>query len=264
MYNNKKVSLTITSSKRFELLSMVLRGFFTFCEDLSIIDNVIFFDDSSTEEEKTGMVLLLDKFFPNQKKIITNYYADSFNDGYRHSRILNELREKLIETDTDYFFMLEDDYLFVNHFNISETIDLLENHNEYAYVGLSQSYKNFPEGINPKFIGDYWEWYFDTNKPINENLFIDDVSAVQTLIPNLWMSYINWPSFSLRPGTHHVKKFISIGEFSTTYNTDIMRAELEFAIRWSKKYKSLCHKNFHIINLAWDSTNSSYTLNNSN
>jgi hypothetical protein len=44
MYNNKKISLTITSSKRFELLQMTLRGFVTFCNDLDIIDNIIFFE----------------------------------------------------------------------------------------------------------------------------------------------------------------------------------------------------------------------------
>ena len=264
MYNNKKISLTITSSKRFELLQMTIRGFVTFCNDLDIIDNIIFFDDSSSDMDKINMDRILRDKFPNKNIISTHFYKDSFEDGYRHSRILNEMRKKLIETETDYFFMLEDDYLFVNHFNIKETIDILENNEEYGYVGFSQSYKNFPPEIQPKIIGDFWEWYYDDEKPINEHLFLDEVSATQTMIPNIWMMYTNWPSFSLRPGINHTERFLSIGEFSTDYDTNEMRTELEFAIRWSKKYKSLCHKNFHIINLAWDSTNSSYTLNNSN
>jgi len=264
MYNNKIVSLSITSSKRYELLQMTIRAFVTFCEDLNIIDNVIFFDDSSSEIDKINMEGLLKDKFPNKNILITHFYENSFQDGYRHSRILNEMRQKLIETDTDYFFMLEDDYLFVNHFTIKEPIDLLEKHEDYGYVGYAQSYKNFPSDFTPKLIGDYWEWYYDPNKPINEHLFIDEVSAVQTMIPNLWMQYINWPSFSLRPGVNHTQRFLSVGEFSTDYNINQMRTELDFAIRWSKKYKSLCHKNFHIINLAWDSNKSSYSLNNSN
>ena len=92
---------------------------------------------------------------------------------------------------------------------------------------------------------------------------MDDVGAIQTPISDFWMTYINWPSFSLRPGVHNVNRLLSIGEFSTSYDTENMRTELEFALRWSEKFKSLCHKRFHIINLAIDSSNSSYTINNS-
>lgn len=262
MYNNKNVSLAITSCKRLHMLRRVLKAFKVFCEDLNIIDNIIFFDDSSTDMDKVQMKILLDELFPEQNKIVTHFYKESFNDTYRHARILNNLREKLQETKSDYLFLLEDDYLFVDFFRISENIDLLEQYPEYGYAGFAQSYKKFPEHIKPKEIGDYWEWYYDPNQPINCNLFLDESAAIQQLIPDLWMTYINWPSFTLRPGTHHVERFLSIGEFSTDYDRDNMRTELEFAIRWSKKYKSLFHKRFHIINLGFDSSASAYNLNN--
>ena len=264
MIGNKSVSLAITSSRRIHLLRMALKSFTVFCKDLPNIDNVMFFDDSSSTEDKKEMEELIDRLFPNQNKSVTHFYPESFPDGYRHSRILNTLRRRLIEAGTDYFFLLEDDYLFVNHFSVSETIDLLEKNEEYAYAGFSQSYKNFPEHINPKIIGDWWEWYYDPNLPINCSLFLDDVSACQTMIPNFWMYYINWPSFSLRPGTHHVGRFLSVGEFSTSYDTENMRTELEFSIRWAKKYKSLFHRDFFVVNLAWEASKSSYSLNNSN
>jgi hypothetical protein len=262
MYKGKRVSLAITSCKRLHFLSRVLGAFKIFCRDLDIIDDIIFFDDSSSDDDKREMERLLYELFPDQNKIVTHFYKDSFNDTYRHSRILNELRKKLIETGSDYLFLLEDDYLFVDFFRISENIDLLENYPEYGYAGFAQSFKKFPDHIRPREIADYWEWHYDTTQEINCNLFMDESSAVQQLIPNLWMTYINWPSFTLRPGTHHVERFLSIGEFSTTYDRDNMRTELEFAIRWSKKYKSLFHKRFHIINLGFDSTTSAYNLNN--
>ena len=262
MYQHKKISLAITSCKRLHLLSRVLKAFTVFCEDIDIIDNVIFFDDSSTEEDKVKMEILLSELFPNQNKIITHFYKDSFNDTYRHARILNNLREKLIETNTEYFFLLEDDYLFVDFFRISENINLLEEYPEYGYAGFAQSFKKFPDHIKPKQIGEYWEWYYDKNQTLNCNLFLDESSAIQQIIPDIWMTYINWPSFTLRPGTHHVGRFLSIGEFSTSYDRDNMRTELEFAIRWSKKYKSLFHKRFHIVNLGFDSSTSAYNLNN--
>jgi hypothetical protein len=263
MYKNKIISLSITSCKRIHLLTRVLKAFTVFCEDFENIDNVIFIDDSSSDEDKVNMEKILYELFPNKNIIIQHFYQDSFPDNYRHSRVLNHWRDELIRTNTEYCFHLEDDYLFVDFFNISKTIDVLEDHSEYGLVNFSQSYKKFPENIKPKIIGDYWEWYYDKNLPLNCNLFMDDVGAIQTPIPDFWMTYINWPSFSLRPGVHNVNRLLSIGEFSTSYDTENMRTELEFALRWSEKFKSLCHKRFHIINLAMDSSNSAYTINNS-
>lgn len=262
MIQQKKIGLAITSCKRLHFLRRVLKAFNIFCRDHELIDSIIFFDDSSPDGDKIEMEKILDELFPTQEKIITHLYQDSFQDTYRHSRILNLLREKLKENQIDYFFILEDDYLFVDFFNISETVELLEKFPEYGYVGFAQSFKKFPPHIQPKQIGDYWEWFYDPAQPLNCNLFLDESSAVQTLIPDLWMTYINWPSFSLRPGTHNVSRFLDVGEFSTDYDRNTMRTELEFAIRWSQKYKSLCHKRFHIVNLGFDSSTSAYKLNN--
>jgi hypothetical protein len=41
---------------------------------------------------------------------------------------------------------------------------------EYGLVSFSQSFKKFPNHIIPKTIGDYWEWYYDENLPLNCNL----------------------------------------------------------------------------------------------
>ncbi len=263
MYQNKRIALAVTSCKRLHFLRRVLQAFSVFCSDLEIIDTVIFFDDSSEHSEKIEMERILGEIFPTKKKIVTHLYPDSFEDSYRHSRILNLLREELQKNSINYFFLLEDDYLFVDFFSIKETIDLLEKREEYGYAGFAQAFKKFPDHIKPKEVGDYWEWYYDPNLPINCNLFMDETSAIQNLIPDLWMTYINWPSFTLRPGTHNVQRFLSIGEFSTNYDRSNMRTELDFAIRWSKKYKSLFHKRFHVINLGFDSSTSSYTINKS-
>jgi hypothetical protein len=265
MYRNKKISISITSCKRIHLLRKVLKAFTVFCKDIDLLDEVIFFDDSSTSDEKAEMNTLLDSLFPDKKKTITHFYPDSFMDNYRHARVLNTWRDKLIESDIDYTLHLEDDYLFVNHFSLSECIDLLEDYPEYGYVNLSQSWKNFPPEYQPRVIDDFWEWIFVSDRPINECLFLDESAAMQTPVDyDIWLMYINWPSFSLRPGLIHVKKLLSIGEFSTTYEPSNMSVELEFAIRWGQKWKALCSKNFNIINLAIDPSKSAYSINNSN
>ncbi len=261
MIEGKKLALAITSCKRLHFLERVLKAFCVFCRDIDMIDTVIFFDDSSTAEEKQRMDQLLFELFPDKEKKITHLKPESFPDTYRHARILNMLRTDLVSTGSDYMFLLEDDYLFVDFFSIVEGIKIMQEYPEYGYVGFSQSYKKFPEYIRPREIGDYWEWHYDPEQQINGNVFMDEVAAIQNLIPNLWQTYINWPSFSLRPGTHDVERLLSIGEFSTDYDRGNMRVELEFAIRWSKKFKSLNHKRFHIVNLGFDQSMSAYNLN---
>ena len=48
------------------MLNRVLKAFTVFCEDMDIIDNVIFFDDSSTDLHKFEMERILHDLFPNQ------------------------------------------------------------------------------------------------------------------------------------------------------------------------------------------------------
>ena len=269
MINGKIVSLSITSSRRLPMLERVLKAFSVFCNDLHIIDNIIFFDDSSTEEEKKKMETILNFRFPVQKKIIKHFYPDSFPDAYRHSRILNEWREKLIETNTEYCFHLEDDYMFLDFFDLETGIKVLDTKEECGYVGYFQSYKKFPKEYQPKTFEvnniKFWEWIYLPEKELNESLFLDEAGAIQTLQGNgYWMMYINWPHFSLRPGMHNVQKLLSVGEFSTSYDMSTMRTELEFSIRWAKQWKTYCHEKFMVVNLAWDESQSAYTLNNSN
>jgi hypothetical protein len=45
-----------------------------FCKDLHLIDNIIFFDDSSSDEDKRKMEEMLNVLFPAQKKIITHFH----------------------------------------------------------------------------------------------------------------------------------------------------------------------------------------------
>ena len=226
------------------------------------INNVI--DNSkNTNLLKTNIVII------DKKIIIEHFYANSFPDTYRHSRILNRWREILVETNTDYCFHLEDDYLFVDFFDIEDGIRVLNFNDDCAYVSYFQSYKKFPKEYKPKtfYINNicFWEWIYNPELPLNVNLFNDESAAIQSLNgDDFWMMYINWPHFSLRPGIHNVEKLLSIGEFSTNYDINNMRTELEFAIRWSKKWKTYCHEKFMVINLAWDESQSSYTLNNCN
>jgi hypothetical protein len=263
MYKEKKISVTITSSRRLSLLERVLRSFKIFCKDFELIDIVIFFDDSSTSDEKLAMENLLSEIFVQQQKVITHYYPESISHSYRHAAIMNDLREKLRENNIDYTFHLEDDWLFINHFSLSECIDLLEEYPIYGQVGLNSSWKNFPDWINVVEIGNYWEWVYFPDRHLRENLFMDDAAAIQTLKGVwYWQTYINWPHFTLQPSIINCERLLSCGKFSIDYNGDTS-LELEFAKEWIKRFKTLTSKNLHIYNLDIDRTMSAYELNGS-
>lgn len=263
MYREKKISLSVTSCKRYGLLERVLKAFKVFCKDIDVIDKVLFYDDSSSEEDKINMNNLLEQLFPDKERIITHFYPESFDHNYRHSGVLNDLRVKLKNLEIDYTFHLEDDYLFINHFSISEAIDLMELNTEYGQVNFWRGWLNFPDSIKPKEIGNYWEWIYFEDRGINENLFMDDCGAIRTLKGSwYWQTYINWPYFSLRPSVTNVEKFLSVDDFSINFNPETTSTELEFSVRWAeRKYKTLCSKHTHIIDLGLDS--SAYSINQS-
>jgi hypothetical protein len=117
--------------------------------------------------------------------------------------------------------------------------------------------------FTPRIIGDFWEWYYSEKHKLNESLFLDEVE-IKYLPEGYWVNYINWPYFSLRPGVHHVKKLLSVGDFSTTYDREKTSVELEFAIRWKNMgYKSMMCKHFTSLHTGQDPELSAYKINNS-
>lgn len=264
MYNGKKVILTTTACKRINLLKAAIKSFGIFCEDLNIIDEIHYFDDSSTNQDREIALEFYKKYIPDKPIIFRFFEKETFPDNYRHARILNYWRLSIEQSNANYVFHLEDDHQFYNMFNLKEPINILENNDEYGYIGYCQSWKKFPDNMFPKkIIGNFWETVYFDNRPINDLLFMDDVMAMHTGL-DWWMYYINWPYFSLRPGIHHAKKLLSVGEFSTTYDREKMSVELEFAIRWKNKgYKSMMCKHFTSLHTGQNPELSAYKINNS-
>jgi hypothetical protein len=230
------------------------------CEDIGIVDEILFFDDRSSLEDRQQMLKLFGEYFdkiPVHYLFFGEYSFKPEFKNYRHAMVLNTVRRRLIEMNSDYYLHLEDDYQYMTSFRLSDSIDVLSKHEEYAYVCHYQNWKHFPKEYNIKWVDNFWEWYYDPNLPMNMAMFEDKILALQeaTLSPHeyvhrTWIRYQNWPHYSLRPGVHDVKKFLSIGEFSTDYDINTTSVEFEFALRWITKYKTLCVKNFHILNLA--------------
>jgi hypothetical protein len=118
--------------------------------------------------------------------------------------------------------------------------------------------RDFPKEITPVVEGNFWKWYYDKDKEILSNLFLDTKSMGIEGVEGYWCYYINWPYFGFRPGLWNVKKLTEIQEISCTNNINF---ELFFAKTLSEKYVSYCLLDSvceHIGN-----NKSSYDLNNS-
>jgi hypothetical protein len=230
------------------------------CEDIGIVDEILFFDDRSSLEERREMLRLFGEYLTGIQVHYIFFGEYSFKPefhNYRHAMVLNTVRNRLIEMNSDYYLHLEDDYQYMTSFRISDSVDVLMKSDEHAYVCHYQNWKHFPKEYNIKWVDNFWEWYYDVNLPVNVAMFDDKILALQeaTLSPHeyvhrTWIRYQNWPHYSLRPGVHDVKKFLSVGSFSTNYDIGSTSVEFEFAMRWIQKYKTLCVKNFHVLNLA--------------
>jgi hypothetical protein len=171
---------------------------------------------------------------------------------------MKKWKEDIKFFNIDYVFHLEDDWFFENPFNLHEGIELLKNNEDVGMVGFSWKKKIFPmELFQPKLIGNFWEWYYSDKHYLNEPLFNDTVEEDLHVVKGLWIKYINWPYFGFRPAIHDVNKLNQMN----TFNDNMDSFELEFAIRFSKKFKSFLHSEricYHI-----GDENSSYNLNNS-
>lgn len=253
----QKISLSITTCKRLDTFKKTIKSFSEYCGDHYMISSIYHFDDSSSNEDREEMTLLLNEVFPNTE--INRFYFDenSFITNKRHCHIMNKWLI-ILKNSCDYNFHLEDDWLFNTKFSLSELLNFIMTKNNVAYVGVSQFMRDFPKEITPVVEGNFWKWYYDKDKEILSNLFLDTKSMGIEGVEGYWCYYINWPYFGFRPGLWNVKKLTEIQEISCTNNINF---ELFFAKTLSEKYVSYCLLDSvceHIGN-----NKSSYDLNNS-
>ena len=93
MYKGKKVILTTTACKRINLLKAAIKSFGIFCTDKHVIDEIHYYDDSSTSEERNIAMEYYKKYIPDKLISFRFFEKESFPDNYRHARILNHWRQ---------------------------------------------------------------------------------------------------------------------------------------------------------------------------
>lgn len=226
---DKKVTVTMTSCKRYDLFYQTVSSFLNCCLDIDLIDEWIVVDDGSSEEDRTKMIT----DFPFIK-----YIWKSIDDK-GHPRSMNIIKSRV---DTPYIFHMEDDWLFFRKENyISTCISILETDNSYGQCLLNRVYgerarcHDLVGGVQ-KFCGDkrYYEHQFLTGSQLdnfNKN--------------NKGCAY--WPHYSLRVGMTRTSALQKIGE----YNERASHFEMEYAYRYlNAGFKTTYMDNIYCLHIG--------------
>ena len=232
-----KTCLSITTCKRLDFFLETINSLKKYCTDFQVIDEIIHFDDSSSNEDRAQMEECFSNLFPNTKYTKHYFNENSFESNQRHMEIM-KIWKYVIECEHfDYCFHIEDDWKFINYFSIMDAVSVLSEHVDIALIGFSWEKKIFPnEFFTPQIIGNFWEWYYSDKHGLNEALMLDEVE-MNYMNEGGWTMITNWPYFGFRPAIHDVKKLSKLDTFKETE----MSFELEFAVRFAKLYKSFLH-----------------------
>jgi len=231
--NDIKITMMITSCKRYNLLEQTLNSFFDCCLDHDFIKEIILIDDNSDKEDVSKIIQLLMKI--NKPYIVV--HKSSHTKG--HANSLNYYFDLI---KTDYIFHAEDDWLFTIKDNlISKAFFVMDEYPEIKEVvyRIGTNMAKNQTVIKTKNGIDYIKYNYENNQ-VRDNL---DRPA--------------WTGWNLNPSVQKWSDIKTLGKF----NPNVSGVEYEFSRRYLKAgFKIAYFTQDHCKHLG--DNNSSYTLNN--
>lgn len=253
-HNRKKIILSITTCKRFDLFSQTINSFINCCKDLDLIDHWLCVDDNSSEGDRQKMREL----YPFFEFIFKN------ENDKGHFSSMNIIYDKVSEGKYDYIVHLEDDWHFINRLNyIGDALQIL---NEDPQVGqvLFNKYYAEVESYKRRIGSGRLDMTKNGLRYIRHEYFEPNTNEYREYMkrqspPN--SAY--WPHFSFRPSVLRCSVLRDIGHFYNTPHFEMAYAR-EYALRG---HRSVFFDNFcciHIGKKTWEKTaevNNAYSLN---
>jgi glycosyltransferase involved in cell wall biosynthesis/mannosyltransferase OCH1-like enzyme len=231
--NDIKITMTITSCKRYNLLEQTLNSFFECCLDHDFIKEIILIDDNSSPEDVSRIIQLLQKI--NKPFIVV--HKSSYHKG--HANSLNYYFDLV---KTDYIFQMEDDWLFTIKDNlISKALFVMDEYPEIKEVvyRIGTNMAKNQTALKTKNGIEYIKYNYENNQ-VRDNL---DRPA--------------WPGWNLNPSLQKWNDIKTLGKF----NSEVSGVEFDFSRRYLKAgYKIAYFLKDSCKHLG--DNNSSYTLNN--
>lgn len=226
--DNKKITVTMTMCKRYDLFRKTVSSFLNCCEDIHLIDEWIVVDDNSDNIDRNKAILE----FPFIKFVWKGL------DDKGHPRSMNIIKNLV---QTPYLFHIEDDWIFFRKEKyISICLDIIESDPSYGQCLLNRSYgeREICYDIlcpNPmKFSADNNRYY--------EHTYYNGVEMENFIKSNVGKNCVYWPHYSLRVGLTKKEVFDRVGNF----NENVGHFEMEYANRYvSIGYKTVFMDNIY-------------------
>ena len=252
--DQKKIILSMTSCKRYDLFEKTINSFINCCNDVHRIDYWLCVDDNSSQDDKI--------------KMKTNYpfinYIFKTEDKKGHYKSMNIIYDFITDNNCDFLIHLEDDWHFIEKRDyITECINIL---NGKTYLGQILFNRNYAE-VEPYKIripGGFICYTKNGNRYIEHEYYLSGTDEYNRFInkyPNQGTNAY-WPYFSFRPSIMKCDMLRKIGYFPNTAHF-----ELEYAKEYNEYgYKSGFIDTFsciHIGKKTWEKEKeNAYNLNN--
>lgn len=214
-----KVTVTITSCKRFDLFTQTINSFVNCCKDIHLIDEWFCVDDNSSDTDRQQM----QSFYP----FINFYFKTPSEKG--HPQSMNIIRKHV---KTPYTFHMEDDWKFFDRRNfISDCLEIMGQDRSIAQCLIN---KNYAEIASDRDIvgGNFHTTHTGLRYYIHEFCPSQDQKDKfgEKYGKNVKQcSY--WPHFSFRPSLIRTKIFEELGSF----NENISHFEMDYSSRYVNK-----------------------------
>lgn len=251
---DKKIILSITTCKRYDLFEKTINSFINCCKDLNMIDCWLCVDDNSSEEDRYKMK----EHYP----FFTYIFKDETQKG--HCISMNIIYDYIIQNKSDYLLHMEDDWHYIEERDyVLDCIRILKSDNTIGQVLFNKNYAEV-EPFKIRIAGGFQKSIKNTNYYLHEYYQSSTPEYKQFMERNkLFSSNAYWPHFSFRPSILRCNMLQDIGVFYQTPHF-----EMEYAKEYiNRGYKSAFLNTFsciHIGKKTWERTETNanaYNLN---
>jgi GR25 family glycosyltransferase involved in LPS biosynthesis len=217
----KKITVTMTSCKRYDLFKKTVTSFLNCCEDSHLIDEWIVVDDNSD---------ILDRSLALAEFPFINFVWKGPEDK-GHPRSMNIIKNSV---KTPFIFHIEDDWIFYRREKyLSICLDILESDPSYGQCLLNRSYGERPQCVDILCPGEM-KFSSSFNRYYEHIFYGPDDKRIQSVIGKKNCTY--WPHYSLRVGMTRMDVINHVGQFNESGH----HFEAEYAYRFMQSgYKTV-------------------------
>lgn len=249
----KKIMLSITTCKRFDLFEKTINSFLNCCADINMIDYWFCVDDNSSQEDRNKM--------KKQYPFFNYVWKDESQKGHYVS--MNIIQKEALKHNCEYLLHMEDDWHFIQKRNyVGESIKILSEDPKFGQVLFNNCYGEV-EPCKKRAKGGFLhktkdgmryyvhEYYNQGTKEYTD--FIERNKGFGTC------GY--WPHFSFRPSLLRTSMLKDVGSFINTGHFEMQYAN-EYVARGYKSafFDTFC--SIHTGKKTWEKNGiNSYNLN---